>query len=139
MASIRSMLYGKMSGGLSAPTTEMTSSASSVNSVAYWEKNFLRLDLRSGQPQGRFWEHPVPSLGELSMHNIGVYPREEVVSTLSQILEDNVPEKYYLSPKACEGILRRAKSRGKELPERLRVALEEQMKQTKAAPEQDQK
>jgi len=37
-----------------------------------------------------------------------------------------VPEKYFLSKKACEGILRRAKARGKELPEVLRRALEEQ-------------
>ena len=38
----------------------------------------------------------------------------------------NVPEKYYLSPKACLGILRRASARGKELPEILRVVLERQ-------------
>ena len=37
-----------------------------------------------------------------------------------------VPEKYYLSPKACQGILRRASVRGKELPEVLRTALERQ-------------
>ena len=36
------------------------------------------------------------------------------------------PEKYYLSPKACLGILRRASARGKELPELLRKALEHQ-------------
>jgi hypothetical protein len=45
---------------------------------------------------------------------------------LSQILQAEVPEKYYLSPKACQGILRRAAARGKELPEMLRVALEDQ-------------
>ena len=37
-----------------------------------------------------------------------------------------VPEKYYLSPKACLGILRRASVRGKELPEVLKKALERQ-------------
>jgi len=37
-----------------------------------------------------------------------------------------VPEKYYLSPKACLGILRRASARGKELPEVLKKALERQ-------------
>ena len=36
----------------------------------------------------------------------------------------NVPQMYYLSPKACQGILRRASARGKELPEVLRIALE---------------
>ena len=35
-------------------------------------------------------------------------------------------EKYYLSPKACLGILRRASVRGKELPEVLKKALERQ-------------
>jgi hypothetical protein len=34
-----------------------------------------------------------------------------------------VPEKYYLSQKACLGILRRADARGKELPELLKKAL----------------
>jgi len=38
----------------------------------------------------------------------------------------NVPEKYYLSQKACRGILRRASERGKVLPEVLQMALERQ-------------
>ncbi len=42
---------------------------------------------------------------------------------LSDVLELDVSEKYYLSPKACVGILRRAEKRGKELPEMLRLAL----------------
>lgn len=37
--------------------------------------------------------------------------------------------KYYLSAKACQGILNRAKRRGKELPEMLRIALEQQANQ----------
>ena len=57
--------------------------------------------------------------------NTGEYPKDAVVSTLSSILEVNAPEKYYLSARACEGILRRAKRRGKELPTMLREALEE--------------
>lgn len=50
-------------------------------------------------------------------------PKEESVSTLSQILEETPHQKYYLSEKACLGILRRAEKRGKELPEILRLAL----------------
>ena len=46
-------------------------------------------------------------------------------STLSQILEDNAPEKYFLSARACEGILRRAEKRGKKLPLMLWEALVE--------------
>ena len=53
-------------------------------------------------------------------------PNDAVGSLLSDILETGVvPPRYYLSQKACAGILRRAAKRGKELPERLRVALEQ--------------
>ena len=45
-------------------------------------------------------------------------------SRLSQILEDSAHPKYYLSGRACEGILRRAEKRKKELPEILKKALE---------------
>ena len=43
--------------------------------------------------------------------------------SLSEVLELDVSEKYYLSQKACQGILRRAEKRGKELPEALKSAL----------------
>jgi hypothetical protein len=45
---------------------------------------------------------------------------------LSSILQapETVPPKYSLSPKACQGILRRANARGKELPPMLKAALE---------------
>ncbi len=58
------------------------------------------------------------------MLNTGVSPREEKESSLSQILQEAVPGRYYLTPKACRGILRRANERGKELPEKLKRALE---------------
>lgn len=66
-------------------------------------------------------------LGESLTLNIGEYPSVENESTLSEILEDNVPEKYYLSPKACLGILRRAKNKGRKLPDNLRIALEQKV------------
>lgn len=53
-------------------------------------------------------------------------PQRRKRITLSQILQAGVPEKYYLSPKACLGILHRASVRGKELPELLKKALERQ-------------
>lgn len=59
------------------------------------------------------------------MLNIGESPNVAAESTLSQILEGNAPEKYYLSARACEGILKRAERRGKELPPMLREALEQ--------------
>ena len=51
-------------------------------------------------------------------------------SRLSEILQTDASEKYYLSAKACEGILRRADKRGKELPEVLKTALENQITRT---------
>lgn len=75
-------------------------------------------DTNSAVPLCRFATSP-PHCG-------GVFPNEENASTLSQILQENVPEKYYLSPKACQGILRRASARGKQLPPMLKIALEQQ-------------
>jgi len=44
---------------------------------------------------------------------------------LSETLETGeVPQRFYLSQKACQGILRRAEKRGKQLPDQLRMALE---------------
>jgi hypothetical protein len=55
--------------------------------------------------------------------NTSEFPKDAVVCSLSEVLETDVPSKYYLSRKACAGILRRAERRGKELPKALRVAL----------------
>ena len=57
------------------------------------------------------------------MLQVGEFPREEIESRLSWILEDNVPQRYYLSARACEGILSRASRRGKALPEILHTAM----------------
>ena len=57
------------------------------------------------------------------MPNIGEYPKDVVESTLSQILEADVPERYFLSARACKGILRRAEKRGKKLPQILEFVL----------------
>jgi len=52
-------------------------------------------------------------------------PSEDAVCSLSDILETGVvPQRYYLTPKACAGILRRAERRGKELPSQLAHALQ---------------
>lgn len=67
-----------------------------------------------------------PLLGEFTMHSFGECPNEENASRLSQILEDCPHPKYSLSVKACEGILRRAEKRGKELPTILKDALIQQ-------------
>jgi len=56
--------------------------------------------------------------------NTSESPSAAVECSLSDVLEtQNVPAKYLLSAKACEGILRRAERRGKKLPEMLDRAL----------------
>jgi hypothetical protein len=46
------------------------------------------------------------------------------VCSLSDTLETgDLPQRFYLSPKACAGILRRADKRGKTLPPALEAAL----------------
>ena len=65
-------------------------------------------------------------LGEYMMRSFGVYPKEELESRLSQILEDCPHQKYSLSEKACLGILKRAEKRGKKLPPELMEALVKQ-------------
>lgn len=71
-----------------------------------------------------YWEICSPWRGDASTLNTGVSPREEKESFLSQILEPAPLKKYYLTKTACLGILRRARERGKELPEQLKAALE---------------
>ena len=87
---------------------------------------FLSLDLSpgSGNLLGEFyWETLSPWLGGALMLNTGMSPREGRESCLWQILQERVPPKYYLTKKACLGILRRAKGRGKPLPPELEQAL----------------
>ena len=72
---------------------------------------------------GRF---SVPHGGCL-MLNFGECPNVENVSTLSAILEADVPDKYFLSAKACWGIIRRAQEKQKEIPTILKIALLERI------------
>jgi len=64
--------------------------------------------------------------GECWTLNISEFPSGAAASFLSDILEiGDLPARFFLSAKACAGILRRAEKRGKVLPESLRIALEE--------------
>lgn len=58
--------------------------------------------------------------------------------SLSDILEDsgNVPQRYYLTPKACAGILRRCQKRGRSLPLSLQTELK-RVAQMTTKPRQD--
>ena len=119
----RDLLSRKMSAELSPPTKEKTSEVSSKKSVKSQMKHFLSLNLRNGKTQEKSWEKSSHLRGEFLMLSFGESPKDENASTLSQILEAGVPQKYYLSQKACLGILRRASVRGKTLPRVLEQAL----------------
>ena len=102
-------------------------------SGSFWRRSsalsaipFQSLDLTPGAGNllGEFyWELISPWRGGASTLNTGVSPKDAKESSLSQILQADPPLKYYLSPKACLGILRRAFERGKELPKKLECAL----------------
>ena len=128
MENIHDTASGKMSPALSHPTEETTSRLSSKQLSELRKKGSrcLRLRITDGRKRTYIWETDGAWLTEFSTLNTGPSPSEEQESTLSQILLAEVPQKYYLSPKACLGILRRASVRGKELPEVLRKALERQ-------------
>ena len=119
---------GKTCREPSPPTKDRTSRRSLKQSSVLKNRppRCLRLIKGDGQTQTTMWETDGQSRIEFLMRNGGAFPREEQESFLSQILQVRVPRKYYLSPKACQGILRRASARGKELPEILRKALERQ-------------
>ena len=103
-----------------------TSVSSSKRSSELSAVPFMSLDLTPGHGNllgESYWELISPWLGGAWMLNTGVSPNDARGSSLSQILQDAPPIKYYLSPKACLGILRRASERGKALPPKLERAL----------------
>lgn len=126
MEVIQLSLFGRMSQELSAPTGERTSAQCWKNLPAWNNQTLQFLDLRGGADGARPEQSPGTDgtwLGDSSTLNIGECPREENGSLLSWILQVDVPEKYYLSAKACRGILIRASRRGKTLPDLLQTAL----------------
>ena len=87
------------------------------------------LDLRAGgvaafgQTREALWQTGTLWLGEYWTLNFGEYPKDVDESFLWQILEVTVPKKYYLSERACRGVLRRSVKSGVILPPLLFWAL----------------
>lgn len=126
MECIQLSLFGKTCPELSVPTEEKISEPCWKNLPAWNNQTLQSLDLRGGADGAKPEQSPETDglwLGDSSMLNIGESPNVENVLLLSWILEDNAPQKYYLSARACQGILTRASRRGKPLPEVLRQAL----------------
>lgn len=119
---------GKMCPEHSAATKGETSRQSSKRSSASQSRKppILKCLKKDGQLGGATttrWEDDGAWLGECMTRNTGESPNAAVGSRLSQILEATPQEKYSLSAKACQGILRRAERRGKDLPETLKTVL----------------
>lgn len=119
---------GKTCPEHSAATKGETSRQSSKRSSASQSRKppILKCLKKAGTPGGATtmkWEDDGAWLGECMMRNTGESPNAAVESRLSQILEETPQEKYSLSAKACQGILRRAERRGKDLPEPLKTVL----------------
>lgn len=119
---------GKTCQEPSAATKGETSRQSSKRSSASQSRKppILKCLKKDGQLGGATttrWEDDGAWLGECMMRNTGESPNAAAVSRLSQILEVTPQEKYSLSAKACQGILRRAERRGKDLPETLKAVL----------------
>ena len=126
MEVIQLSLFGKMFPERSVQTVEKTSAPCWKNLPAWKNQTLQFLDLRGGADGARPEQSPGTDgawLGDSSTLNIGECPREENGSLLSWILQVDVPEKYYLSAKACRGILNRTSRRGKKLQELLETAL----------------
>jgi len=132
-------LYGKTSPEHSVQTEAKTSVPSSNRSVPSAKKEYQFLDLRTGYGNllGSYWETATVLPGGCSMHNTSESLRDADVSSLSEVLQMNAPEKYSLSAKACRGILRRAEKRGKVLPDMLREALTEVVLSSGAETDED--
>ena len=100
---------GQLSLRMLSDSSVPTKALRSVGASTRWQKS------------GR-WQ----SNGECWTRNGSEYPNGDAAcsSSLSSILEPQVEARYFLSPKACAGILRRSERRGKRLPEPLAAALE---------------
>ena len=127
MENVQNLQSGKMLEEHFPQTTEKTSDASWKNLHTSSKQTLQFLNLREKAENGlNPAQFPVMDglwHGDSLMLNIGECPNVVKESRLSWILEDNVPQKYYLSARACQGILTRASRRGKALPELLKNAL----------------
>ena len=134
MDCIQLSLFGKTCPERSAPTEEKISEPCWKNLPAWNNQTLQFLDLRRGADGAKQEQSPETDglwHGDSLTLNIGEFPNAERESLLSWILEDNVPQKYYLSARACQGILTRASRRGKPLPDILRQALLDMIREEK--------
>ena len=125
------MPFGRMSLEHSQAESkrEQTSVKSSKASSTYAKKGiqYLSLQRENGRRTDASWTVIAEGgqLPGLCWMPVPGYLKDGNESTLSQILVEQVPHKYFLSERACRGILNRAEQHGRVLPDMLRQALEE--------------
>ena len=119
------LLCGKTSSAPSPAERARTSGRSLRRSSGLKNHTFMLLDLRkdAGNILGPYWAIDPHWLGPPGTLNTSECPRPVAGSSLSQILLDTVPSRYYLSRKACLGILKCTEKRKKPLPPELETAL----------------
>ena len=127
MTNILDSSYGKTSQGLCHPQEDVTIRLCLKRSQ---KVKFQCLVLDDGQTPEWYEAVELISLGACTTPNISERHSDAEECFLSQILEENAPDKYSLSPKACRGILRRAESRGRELPPLIKASLKIQAGET---------
>lgn len=117
--------FGKMSPTPSTSTKAQTSTPSCKSSSPSTTRSAQFLDLRSvnGVHPVALWETVTALPGGHTTPNFTERPSAAKECTLSAILDQNVPEKYYLSPRGAAGIIRRSHKRSKPLPDILMSAL----------------
>jgi len=132
-STIFDLLMGDPPSSASGKTSPESSTPPTTRSDASWERwlDVVPPSFRHEDSGGsaRVWlmDPNDESYFAPSMPSISEYPNADDVclSSLTDVLWDGpVPKRYYLSAKACRGILRRARARGRELPRLLRLALE---------------
>ena len=114
------------SSGKTCPESSLPKTTPLAASLALLPGRIARLSRQGadGQTLVVCLDPGAQSRGGFSTPNISGWPNDASVCSLSQVLElDSIPPRYFLSAKACAGILCRAANREKTLPAALETAL----------------
>ena len=92
--------------------------------LVQWQDATSMSPKTAGERKAWRWATTGSSNGACLTRNGSEWRSGAVACSLSQTLETGpIAPQYFLSPKACAGILRRAEKRGKKLPDALQAAL----------------
>src|SRR5574343_755864 len=112
------------SGKTSPEHSPRTAAATLLKWLATWQDANSLSPATDGERKAWRWVSMDSSSGPCLTRSSSEWRSGAVVCSLSSTLETGaIDRRYYLSPKACAGILRRAERRGKTLPRALSEAL----------------